>query len=158
MWEIWYRMFLLLIRFLSVNRKKNVIPVTTFQLLHWLHPQLLKQHCAVPSFWQYLQALQLLSSIPIKLSEKPQGCKVSHIWPCESPDNLFYLTTQTCLNFPLILGPSGHNWLSCRPENRPTVIGLYFTDNSSTADNMLTAGSGLGRSPGEQVGRQEDSV
>ncbi len=40
----------------------------------------------------------------------------------------------------------------------PTVIELYFTDNSSTADNVLTAGSGLGRSPGEPVGRQEGSV
>lgn len=36
--------------------------------------------------------------------------------------------------------PNMYNLLSCRPENRPTVIGPYFTDDSSTADSSLTTG------------------
>lgn len=46
---------------------------------------------------------------------KTTSVNISHFCPCESPDNLFYLTTQTCFDFPLILGPNGNNWLKIDP-------------------------------------------
>lgn len=50
-----------------------------------------------------------------------------------------------------ISGPNEYNWLKCGPENRASVIGVYFSDNSSTTDYILTTGA-LARLPVRQRG------
>lgn len=62
----------------------------------------------------------------------------------------FSLLHKHVLTFLLSCAQMGTTNLSCGSENRLTVIALYFTDNSSTADNMLTTSSGLGCSPGKR--------
>lgn len=36
---------------------------------------------------------------PNPTSWEQKMCIISHFWPCESPDNLLYVTTQTFLTF-----------------------------------------------------------
>lgn len=71
---------------------------------------------------------------PNQTSGKTTCVPISQLCPCESPVCLFHLrTTQTQLFF----NPRP-TWVQ-RTENRPSVIELYFTDNSSPFNGTLTA-------------------